>query len=370
MKRERSIVPRVWARIAFVALIATLGATSNARADDAPAVAAKRVVDVVIIGPADDAAAIEGSLRELLRRLGLEMRVSRADRVPDEADRGAPAPDVAVRVWIDVRAADVAHVEIVDARGVRPSVKRDVAREGTRSILVEDVAHVVQAATESILSISPAPPPPPPRPPKQDAAPPPRREEAAAAPRANWSFDLATFASATPYARDNGVVLGAGAGARVGFAGDAWHPALWITGAYHAPFGHEGSPLELRTTVWSVRVMPAARVVDAGRFSFDFGAGGGADFFVLSPGAAPQGATVDAGRTEVSPILGAIFVARFALTASASAFLGATIDWDLKPRRYVVVTGDARDAIVSPLVVRPGLTLGLSFDLVGSWRAP
>jgi hypothetical protein len=364
--------------VACALSIAIVAAASRALADgDAGGTGAHaRIVDVVIVGPPDDARALESSLRELLERLGLEMRASRADMLP--ADRAAIGDDVAARVWIDLREGDVAHVEIV-ARGA--SVKRDVAREGTRTVLLEDVAHVVQATTESILTNIPrverdagAPldaAPPPDAPVEAVAPPPPRSHEDAGAPSmppSGPTVGVATFASVAPFASSS-VVFGAGAGARVGFR-ETWHPALWITGAYHAPFGHDGEPLDLHVSVWSARALGTAGLVDAGRFSMEAGAGGGVDVFVLSPGAASAGATVDASRTDVSPILTGILTARYAMSTTASAFLALTVDFDLRPRKYVVTDGDSRSALVSPFVMRPGLALGLSFDVVGARSSP
>jgi hypothetical protein len=377
------------ALVAVACVIASRAQGDAANADvdgGADGAARARIVEVVIVGRPDDAMALHASLHELLARLGFDARTTRLDRPSGSA--GAPlAEDVAARVSVDVRGDDVAHVEIV-ARGA--SVKRDVVREGSRSVLLEDVAHVVQATTESILvtpkherdagaslqdaRIEDAPAEAAPVREPAPAPPPARSAEDAAAPSSlatGATVAIAAFASLTPYTRDS-IVVGAGAGARVGLP-EVWRPAFWITGAYHAPFGNSGAPVDLRASVWSVRAIPSVGVLESGRFFVDVGAGGGVDVLVLSgstaAGATAPGAPLDMDRTDVSPVLTALVTARYALTSTAVAFAALAVDWDLRPRRYVVADGDARTALVAPLAVRPGLALGLSFDLIGAGGA-
>jgi hypothetical protein len=347
-----------------------VGAASSAHADPpathATEVVGRHVVDVVIAGAPDEVLAAEGSLLELLRRVGLDLRVTAVDRLP--AEHGPSSPDAAARAWIDLRADNGALVEVADARAERTFERRVVAQEGSRAVLIEDVAHVVQAAAESIAAGAPPPPPPSPvaPPPVIAVVPPPVQVVApdTTTPRSQsspWSLALAAFFTAAPYAHDAGAVVGGGAGLRL----DAGRFGAWAFGAYHAPFGDDSPPVPLHATVWSVRLVPTFELVDSPRFLLEAGAGGGVDVFSISPGVTSSSVMMlDANRTEASPILTALLAAHVRLGASARVFIAGTVDWDLDPRRYVLASGGASSPLVAPLTVRPGISVGLSFDVV------
>jgi len=346
-----------------------LGASSFARADPpaAPDTASRHVVDVVIAGDPDEARAAEGSLRELLRRVGLDLRVTTVDRLP--AERGASSADVAARAWIDLRADNGALVEVADAQAERTFERRIVAQEGSRAVLIEDVAHVVQAAAESIASGAPPPPPLHETPPPIVAVVPPPIQARVVAPdttpprveSSSWSLALAGFFTAAPYEHDARAVVGAGGGVRF----DAGRFATWAFGAYHVPFGDDSPPVPLHARVWSMRLVPTFELVDTSAFLFEAGAGAGVDVFSISPGVTSSDVmALDANRTEASPILTALLAAHVRLGASARAFVAATIDWDLDPRRYVLAPAGASSPLIAPLVVRPGVSIGFSFDVL------
>jgi len=353
-----------------------LAASPFAHADPpaAPEAATRHVVDVVIAGDPDEAHAAEGSLRELLRRVGLDLRVTNVDRLP--ADRAPSAPDVMARAWVDLRADNGALVEVADSSAERTYERRIVAQEGSRAVLLEDVAHVIQAAAESIASGAPppsAPPvastheaptvvvaPPPPPPPVVVAPVAPDAPPVRVAPPA-WSLAVAGFFTAVPYAHDTAAALGGGAGGR--FATGSF--GLWALGAYHASFGSDSPPVALHANVWSVRVVPTLSLFDSSAFLLEAGAGGGFDVFSLSSGeTSPNVMTLDANRTEASPILTALVAAHVALGAGARGFVAGTLDWDLDPRRYVATTSGVASPLLAPLPVRPGIALGFSFDAV------
>ncbi len=359
-----------------VLLLATaleLGASSFAQADPPASLeaVARHVVDVVVAGDPDEARAAEASLRELLRRVGLDLRVTTVDRLP--AERGASSPDVVARAWIDLRADNGALVEVTDAPAERTFERRVLAQEGSRAVLLEDVAHVVQAAAESIAAGAPPPAPPPPHEatPPGVAIVPPRIEAPIVAPdrtpvrvdATSWGLAAAAFFTAAAYAHDSGTVPGVGAGVRL----DGGRFALWAFGAYHVPFGEDAAPVALHSSVWSVRAVPTFELVEISGFLLEAGAGAGLDVFALSPGAASPGVTLqDAQRSEVSPILTALVAAHVRLGPSARAFLAGTIDADLDPRRYVLQSSGGASALIAPLTFRPGVSLGLSFDVVGA----
>jgi hypothetical protein len=365
-----------------VLLLATtleLAASPFAHADPpaAPEATARHVVDVLIAGDPEEAHAAEASLRELLRRVGLDLRVTIVDRLP--ADRTPSAPDVAARAWVDLRVDNGALVEVADSSAERTYERRIVAQEGSRAVLLEDVAHVIQAAAESIASGAPPPSAPPPpvhqtAPPVVVVAPPPAPAIVVApdttpvgATPAPWSLALVGFFNATPYAHDTAAAFGGGGGVR--FATGRF--GLWGFGAYHAPFGNDSPPVPLHASVWSARVVPTLELYDTSAFLLEAGAGGGLDVVSLSPGTTSSNVmTLDAKRTEVSPILTALVAAHARLGSGARLFVAGTLDWDLDPRRYVASSSGISSSLLAPLTVRPGISIGLSFDVVQAGARP
>ena len=361
-----------------VALFAFVEATPReARADGAP-IAERRVIDVVIAATPEDAAQVKDSLGELLHRVGLETRVTVTDRIPAEHDRGAPSADVLVRVWIDLRADDIATIELADARAERPLLRRSVPREGSRAVLFEEVAHVVQAATESVIADTNSP-----RAPASDAgaqsiaAPPTESRPAPAerpteipAVRAAWSVALAPFVAGGSYGRGDDLVFGAGVGGRLDRGHGAWRPALWLLGEYRPPFGNHTEPVAIRASVWSLRALPALQLFYTPRVLVEIAAGGGVDVLTISPGPSASGARIERDAAQASLIFTGALIAHVSLTQSLRVFVLAAIDGDATPRRYVVVAGSTRTTLLEPMAIRPGIALGFSFDVAGSRGTP
>lgn len=340
--------------------LAALHGSGDAHAD--AAAAPRGAVEVVVVGNAEDVDALRGSLGELLARLGLTMRFASADALPPAPS--GDAPGVVARVQIDAR-GDAAKVALFDARPGRAPIRRVVTLEGSRAVLLEDVAHVVQSEIESIVATPaerPVAPPPPPLPTVR------HEEDAAPVARATpWSIDLATFASGTSFARESGAVFGAGVAARGALGREALKPALWLGGQYHFPFGNFGL-IELRVSAWSLRATPTLQLFATPRVLVEAGAGGGVDVLRMTPGAALRLAQKDGDRTDVSAMLTTVVAAHYRFSTGSSAFVAATLDFDLAPRDYQVSEDGVRRSLVHAYAVRPGLTLGFTFDVVGSGR--
>ena len=361
-----------------ISLAVSLAATARvARPNEPePQAPASRAVEVVIAGSEEDAQALERSLGELLRRLGLTLRATRVERLDPQASGPLPEAGVVVRVAIDLHSQGGALVVMSDPRTNRSSMRRVVGQD-SQAVLLEEVAHVVQAGTESLLAgESPPPethedagapvaaPPPPPRPIARIAA----HDAEALPPRAEagqWNLDGVAVASGESFASGYGIVFGVGAGARFDLGREALRPALWLVGEYHLPFGNTGLPVELHASVWSARVLPTLQLIATPRFLLEAGAGCGFDVFALSPGAVVAGTQQSASRTDVSAILSGLVVGHLSFSPSANVFLAATLDWDLTPREYLVASGPLRTALIAPLGVRPGISAGFAFDVAG-----
>ncbi len=323
-------------------------------------------VDIVLSGTAEDGRELEASLREMLQRLGLALRLTVVDALTAVEPWQAVPPEVVVRVWIDARQPDGILITLSDRRSGRTGAARLVPRRGSRGLLLEETALVVHADTESLLSE--------PRPkavavgaqPLAAAHATPTDTQSSAKPSPeplDWTLDAMTFAEGQSFAKDTSVVFGAGAGGRVHWGDNAWYPSLWLMGAFHLPFGQSQLPVQLTANVWSGRFVPTWRTMGGHLLTFEAGLGGGVDVFVISPGATEGVGQLSAKRTDVSPIVAALLALHIPVSPTARFTLAATLDWDLSPRRYVAVNGVARDALIQPLSFRPGLTLGICFEV-------
>lgn len=323
--------------------------------------AARRVVELLVSGPGDDARALQTSLRELLNRLALDLRVIQVE-TPDAALalRG-PSSDVIARFAVDLRAADSVTVSMFDGSS-RWRAPRTVTREGSRALQIEQTAYIIHVATESVLASAadasagagPAAVAPP--------AEPTANAPAAAVPAAIWSVNLATYALAGAMAQDTGAVFGGGVGGELA-SSQRWMPQLWALGAYHLPFGKDALPVELHAAVWSLRLVPTIALVETTRFALSVGMGGGLDAFALSPGASSSFARVDARRTDVSPVAQGFAMMRLWIKNGSSVFLAGDLDYDFKPRAYVMTTNRETTDLIRARRLRPSVLLGFTINL-------
>jgi len=384
VKRQAAIV---------AAFLSVIGAPARSGASSpADSVApTQRAFEVVVAGSPEDTQMLRVSLQELVKRLGLQMRLTTIDHLdPGAAPRFSSDRDVVVRAWIDVRSPDSAIVMLSDPKSNRPTRPRQVARQGSHGLFLEEVAYVTHVGAESVLAGElpdddvkpPAPAPSAATPPVVAVAP--TAAESAdhaqaspATPRApaDFQINLAAFGTGEPIVKQAGVVLGAGIGAQLVVAKGASVPTFWLLGEYHLPFGScSGAPplppFELHGAVWSMRLVPTWQLVKSRRFLIESGIGGGADIFVIYPASGASGTpgviSIDADRTDVSPILTATFGVHILVVPGVSAFALGLVDWDLTPRVYASAQqGSSNNPILQTRVPRPGFALGVSFNLLG-----
>jgi hypothetical protein len=365
------------------ALFAVLGAPapSGANGPSDSLGSTQRTFDVVIAGSLEDTQVLRGSLQELVKRLGLQMRVTTIDHLESGASpRFISDRDVVLRAWIDLRSPDSAVVMLSDPRSNRPTRPRQVVRQGSRGLFLEEVAYVTHVGAESVLAGEPpddvakgpaaaspdAPPPPPPVAPSASKTVDHPEPSPETPPRPkDLQINLATFATGEPFVKQAGVVFGGGVGAQLVIGKGSSVPTFWLLGEYHLPFGNGELPVELSAHVWSMRLIPTWQLVKSRRFLVESGVGGGADIFVVSPGATQGVVSLDANRTDVSPILTATLGVHVLIGPSLTAFAAGLVDWDLTPRIYLAAQGTSRSPILQTRVPRPGFTLGFSFNLLG-----
>jgi hypothetical protein len=362
-----------------VALLAA-GADVRAAAADQPGFAEHRTVRLVVLGSAEEAAALRASLGELLGRIAVDLAPANdpLGSVPEVA--GAPA---VVNAEIDLREPGVAVVR-VGANGT----PRRVPQRASRAVLLEEAALVVYTASESLFEEartgpaepaaapplplpSPAPVvvvPAPAAPARVVDRPPPRVSEENA--RTPWVLEGAMLASVRAYTKDQSTVTGFGLGMRTHVGASRFVPAVWLLGQFFFPFKTSSDSVELSTSVWSVRLEPSVELVRSGAFRLEVALGGGVDIFVAAPVLSNPQATGSDSENHPSGVLATLVAGSLTTTRTSRLVLAATLDYDLQPRRYVVAQGETRTVILEPWQFRPGLSLGFLFDMAGTGAEP
>jgi hypothetical protein len=363
-------------------------ASRCARADVAspPDATHHAYVELTVAASGEQTALLAATLRELVARLGLDLRVARTESNPAIALRAPSASnDERARVSIDETAADRVTIAVsaVHNGDVSTPVERTVARDASSAIVTEQVAHIVHSTLESLLAaepLEPAPAPvnPTPAPPPRAIEPPPPPTPAIVevperpAPRGpSWWGNV--HAAAAAYGTGRGIAPGAeavlGAGGALGVTG--WRgfgrPTLWLSGAYNAPFDEPNPDVTVRTTMTSVRGSVMLEMLAARLLGLDAGLGAGADIFHAVPGTASTGTSLAGTSDLVDPMVTARVIAGVRLVAGTRLVVGVDVDCDVATHRYVIqrATGD-HSAVFQPWPVRPSALVGLCVPLAGA----
>jgi hypothetical protein len=354
------------------------GSEARAAATEPPGVVERRTVRLIVLGDAEEAAALRASLGELLGRIAVEL--APADD-PNDPPGAAPGGTAVVSAEIDLREPGVALVRLGPGGAVRT-----VPQRASRAVLLEEAALVVYTASESILEGSrtlPAEPPPPapaPLPPAvvvvaAPAAPPPAvdrgpRGEAGGRARTPWILEGSLLVSSRAFAQDESTVMGFGLGVRTHVGESRFVPGAWLFGQFYLPFRTSADPIELSTSVWSVRLEPSVELVRSGAFRLEVALGGGLDVFVTAPVSSNPEAKLGPHDEHLSPVVSTLVAGSLTTTRTARVVLAGTLDYDLQPRRYVVAQGELSTVLLEPWKLRPGLTLGFLFDMAGTDASP
>ncbi len=362
------------------------------------------VVRVVIAGSDKDANGLTSSLSELLSRIGARLDIARVERVDIfDGALSVKTPGTFATAWVDLADPQRATLVLVEGSSGRIVARRSVARGAKSDIATEELAHIIQASVEDLVAEAPPPPsasitPPPPASVSASAAPSPSPSSALSAPpspapsasaapsasttqpvtgpehdsakvegASRYGVDIGAFFVGRGFGGDSSVVVGGGGKGMLRLGRGALHPAIALSGAYHVPFEASGSEVKVRASALALRVSGAAEYEITPRFVMSLGPSAGADVFFITP----QGLTVpddhvNAGTTDVSPVLGGVLGARYAVTRGAEMFLDFGLDVDLKPHRYVVHDGpNISEIAFLPSRVRPALSLGFDFTVAG-----
>lgn len=338
-------------------LVTSLAATATAFAEERDD---RTTVLLVLAGNAEERAAFEASLRELSGRLGLRLRVRTEEHV-DLTDRGALAREspALASVWVDLTGEGRAMTVLVEGRTGRIVLEREVTRDRSSAVVVEELAHIVHAAVEEMAEQErnrPEPPPPPEDPPK-----PPRDEGA------GWGFDAGALAGSRMFGTGALFVVGGGVTVGVASSRGPFRPELWLSGTFHVPYEVKGSMVDVRLSALALRVAPTVRLFGGSNWLVEAGPEAGVDVLWSSPRSSTVPVSkLQADRVDASPVVGALVGGRVGVAKVADVFLQLALDADLAPQRYVVHVGKGTEGVFESFRLRPSLSLGFAFNLVGS----
>jgi hypothetical protein len=341
-----------------------------------------------VAGTEEEIARLALSLDELLGRLGLLVVVeSHAGAEP------ARATQALARVSIDLTQPDRAACTVGDDSGAVRMDRREIMRRGSRAVLLDEVAHVVQAAVENLLAERTSPeqataggrrPTAPPAPTAGDvrlepapvatvsvarsdgsampsrAVPAPRSEQ-----RPAWGFDVAALLGLHAVADSALLVAGGAVATHAAYRRGALHPGGWFSAEYRLPFDIDRSPLPPRAQTVALRALPAVDLYHRRPWALGVALGGGIDVFRVDHGFEEPGAPpTRLGATRVVPVLTSFFTARHRLAENVELVSLWGFDLDLS-HPDLEVRHDGRGG-VSPWRVRPGLMLGIAFTPLGA----
>lgn len=342
-----------------------------------------RRVEVVVAATPEVDAQLTPVLLELLRRLPVELTLTRAESIdvaqvvtPPQAE---PSPALA-RVFIDARGRDAATVYLVDASWERVLVRRLPLERGLDEVAREQVAHVVESAVATLvaggvigvsrveataqLGVTTELPPPvepvqPPSPPSRSPPPPlsatqtnppstaPRAPERVIQARTSVGWVLSPW---TPQTLSQGPELRLGVD--VGRGRFTWGGV--VSGRYSLSREVRSTVVGMRIEGAGLRAMARARyslessfaVLAASGFGFD------RETFRPTPGESPN-VVLQAGGARTAGLLASSL--GMEVRVAGPLWLGAEagVELDLAPDDYVVRFGSGFVAIAEPLQVRP-----------------
>jgi hypothetical protein len=332
----------------------------------APALGAPNGSVEIAIAAGDEVAAarLAEALRDPLRRVGVEARISRTAQVDPrqiiEPRLGAPA--MLARVWIDLERAERATLYLVDGSWERILVRHVALQRGLDEVAREELGLILRAALEGLLAgerigigreearetlaprAAPAPAP--------EPAPPPDPGPV---------FELGLLYEAQLFSSQHAVTHGplAGVGLRTGDGDVALGGAL--SGQLRLPVSVDGERAGLELGTWALRALVTVRIPVASRLALRGGAGGGADIVDIEPRVRRgAGARTAEARYEASAVARALAGAEWILFGATSLSAGVTCEMDIVAQRYVDVHAGQSDSVLSPFRVRPGLVLGIT----------
>jgi hypothetical protein len=311
-------------------------------------------VELSVAGSAEERAAIQRSLSELLSRLnvGLVEQGKAASEKP---------PLASARVELDEVECQITLTTGPDAKVV---MFRRVARKGSAAVMAETVSLIIHGAVEELLQS--------PRRPVVSALPP--EAHVVIAPvtptQAPFTLDVSAFAGSRAFGGTAPLVAAAGLTVSAGMRVAGLLPELWISGAYNTPFDSSGGFAEIHTQALSLRGGAALRFLEHDDWYLEGGLGAGADVFFADARSGFLPPDRLHNNVVASPLATGLFSAHYILGSRVDLFVAFTLDVDLQPRRFVAELPSGHETIYEEGRLHPALVLGFDFVAIGARSEP
>ncbi len=356
---------------------ATLGPDTELEpsAQTADAVAALRMVDIVVVGDVQalgkvqQAVGARGPARAQLRWSWRADFLASDVLVPDAGDARA-------RCVIDLSRATLARLYFADAAAQRFLIRDLQLLAGLDELAKEELAQIIQASLEALLENTAAgltreqvsrvmrehaDPPHPLRRAVAAAATTSEQPSAASARRESsspWSVDV--FYAAQSYARRVAAAHGPGAGLTLRWPRRAPRISGWLTGQYWLPQRFEGELVGAKLDTVALRAGMSLERQFAERVAVGVRAGLGFDLVHVSPRTnAPERVTLTSEHWSSPLVVCVALRANFQLSRLMSVDVSLLADADFNHRHYDVQAPNGRNVVLEPWPVRPGVSVGL-----------
>jgi hypothetical protein len=321
----------------------------------------------VLRGDPETAELVRAELSDLLGRRGLALRVTVLEATDVSTPVRQTLPDAAVNVTLALR-EDGARVLVADPAEGSAVSSRDITSTGSRAVLAAEVAEVVLAATDSLCDVAPGKPRTPALPdPATRIEPPPQSLAQPLHPGPFVGVPGAVDALVQPFADQPDATFGLGGAIGISLARVTARPSISLTGHYFFSARATQNSVTADISRGAVRLQLAANVLRVAWLELAIGAAAGADIVLVHPNSVSTTVSPRGDATVASPIMGAVVTARARVAQGTYLELGALLDGDLAPVRYVlkVPSPGPNKPVSTPYSVRPGVAFGVAFDLVG-----
>jgi hypothetical protein len=322
------------------------------------------VLAVQVSAERDEAAALDGVLRDVVSGLQVELDIAVVAHIdPGTLIHGAGAdrshPPLG-RAFVDLSDAARVTVYVVDGTWQRVLV-RHVPRTSNPDVDRETVGRIVSTAVEALLAgsfVAYSQPVAALAPPAADERPSPARPQA----RSKLAARAGLMYEATLLARGPALAHGPAVYGAATFGDGALRPALWLTAQRRWPFFGDDPPIGFRLDTTALRLLGGIDLDVSPAVTFEIGLGAGVDLFRVEPRSTTRDdrTWLAADRSLVVGLARAMIGARWRLSDSFSAHSLFVADIDASGTRLLFERAPDSEPVFALWVVRPGMALTLS----------
>jgi hypothetical protein len=352
---ERGVLKVLSALAAALVLIGPARVSAQERSR-----APRRAIEVFVAAEARERQELESVIRELVGRLGVDVRITRVARVRRSDVAAAPKhrPGTAALAWVDARTPAESTLYVVDPAADRVLVRRVVRTAGNEELAREELGHILEAAIEGLLGgesigaprreVFPA------------AVPPPRpsRRE----PRQPLRLEVGALYEVQRLSDEAVLTQGPLASLFLRSGGRGWRFGAWSTAQYRQPLHVDSELVGARFQAGALRLLATADAPLSGALRLRAALGGGLDVVHVEPESRePERARAAGSETSTFAVARAAAGIDLELTPWASLWAFVALDVDPSDTSYVFVSRRGDVNVMTPAPLRPAALLGLSF---------